>query len=400
MAALTGTELELVQKTDILVSNGKIAAIGEHDATAGAEVIDGRGLVAIPGFVNAHVHLNDSPLKDIGVGRKMQELVDPTRGLKRTGLAGLSLEARADAMSSALAEMVAAGVTTAVNFHEEGSAIIKMLCERSANAPILINLCRPPSYSDTEAIRGNSGYSDKEIASFSRTLEEFDGIGLSGANEYSSLAMEQISMLGGGFRAIHAAESSETVAVSRRITGMSEVERVIEHYKPHLIIHMTNADEHDIRLAAGKGAAVVCCPRSNAILGTGSPPVRQLLDSGMNIGLGTDNLMINSPDMFREMDFMSRISRLSGLDPAAIASADVLRMATAWGAAAVGISGRTGALRAGLDADIVLLDLNGRMAGTRDIWSSIVHRAGPDDVVATIKKGVLLHETPRAMRLN
>ncbi len=389
-----------MQETDILVSNGKIAAIEEHAAAGGAEVIDGRGLVAIPGFVNAHVHLNDSPLKDLGVGRKMQEIVDPLRGLKRTGLAGLSLEARADSMSSALAEMVAAGVTTAVNFHEEGSAVIKMLGEISANAPILINLCRPSSYSDMEAIRTNSGYSDKEIASFSRTLEEFDGIGLSGANEYSNLALEQISVLGGGFRAIHAAESSETVSVSRKLTGMSEVKRVMEYFKPHLLVHMTNADEQDIRLAAGKGAAVVCCPRSNAILGTGSPPVRELLASGMKIGLGTDNLMINSPDMFREMDFMSRITRLSGLDPAAVASADVLRMATAWGAAAVGISGSTGALRAGLDADIVLLDLNGRMAGTHDICSSIVHRAGPDDVVATIKKGVLLHETQRVRRLN
>ena len=389
-----------MQETDILVSNGKIAAIEEHAAAGGAEVIDGRGLVAIPGFVNAHVHLNDSPLKDLGVGRKMQEVVDPLGGLKRTGLAGLSLEARADSMSSALAEMVAAGVTTAVNFHEEGSAVIKMLSERSANASILISLCRPSSYSDMEAIRANSGYSDKEIASFSRTLEEFDGIGLSGANEYSNLALEQISMLGGGFRAIHAAESGETVSVSRKLTGMSEVERVMEHFKPHLLVHMTNADKQDIRLAAGKGAAVVCCPRSNAILGTGSPPVRELLASGMKIGLGTDNLMINSPDMFREMDFMSRITRLSGLDPAAVASADILRMATAWGAAAVGISGSTGALRAGLDADIVLLDLNGRMAGTHDICSSIVHRAGPDDVVATIKKGVLLHETQRVRRLN
>ena len=389
-----------MQETDILVSNGKIAAIEEHAAAGGAEVIDGRGLVAIPGFVNAHVHLNDSPLKDLGVGRKMQEIVDPLVGLKRTGLAGLSLEARADAMSSALAEMVATGVTTAVNFHEEGNAVIKKLSERSANAPILINLCRPSSYSDMEAIRANSGYSDKEIASFSRTLEEFDGIGLSGANEYSNLALEQISMLGGGFRAIHAAESGETVSFSRKLTGMSEVERVMEYFKPNLLVHMTNADRQDIRLAAGKGAAVVCCPRSNAILGTGSPPVREILASGMKIGLGTDNLMINSPDMFREMDFMSRITRLSGLDPAAVASADVLRMATAWGAAAVGISGRTGALRAGLDADIVLIDLNGRMAGTHDICSSIVHRAGPDDVVATIKKGVLLHETQRARRLN
>lgn len=400
MAALTGTELKLEHGTNILVSNGTISAIGEEAAPLGAEIVDGKGLIALPGFVNGHVHLNDSPLKDLGVGRKMEEIVNPLSGLKRTGLAGLSQEARVASMSLALEEMVAGGTTTAVNFHEEGSAIIRMLKERSASARILINLCRPSSYSDMEAIRMNSGYSDREIASFSETLKEFDGIGLSGANEYSDMALEQISALGAGFRAIHAAESTDTVSISRRITGMSEVERVMEHFKPHLLIHMTNADGRNIRLAAEKGASVVCCPRSNAILGTGSPPVREILASGMKMGLGTDNLMINSPDMFREMDFISRTSRLSGLDPAAVASADVLRMATTWGAAAVGISGTTGALRAGLDADIVLLDLNGRIAGTRDIYSSIVHRAGPEDVVATIRKGVFLHETKRVRRLN
>jgi cytosine/adenosine deaminase-related metal-dependent hydrolase len=99
------------------------------------------------------------------------------------------------------------------------------------------------------------------------------------------------------------------------------------------------------------------------------------------------------------MDFMSRIVRASAEDPASIESADILRMATVGGAAAVGISERTGAIAEGLDADIVLVDLNGRLKGTHDIYSALVHRAGPEDVAATIKKGVFMHDSGRIRRL-
>ncbi len=361
--------------------------------------IDGRGLIAIPGLINGHVHLNDAPLKDLGVGKSLDEVAHPVIGLKRTALAGLSVAARVEAMDVALAEMVGGGTTTAVNFHEEKPELLAAAMERSPAASILKNLGRPSVYSSSTDIEHNTGFSEEEVGKFRKELGSYDGVGLSGANEYSDKALEQVASADDVLRAIHAAESRSAVEASLRLTGRSEVSRVMAHLKPDLLVHMTNAGAEDIRMAAEGNVSVVCCPRSNAILGNGSPPVKELIRSGVKVGLGTDNVMINSPDMFREMDYTSRMIRSNAGDPAAVECVQLLKMATSNCAEAVGIGQETGALEVGLYGDIVLLDKSGGIAGTRNIYSAIVHRAAPGDVAATVKRGVILHETSRIKRL-
>lgn len=396
--ALVGRDLTIAEHVDIVIVSGKIERIGRGEAETASRVFDGRGLVALPGFVNAHVHLNDAPLRDAGIGMSLDELVNPLSGLKRKGLRAIPLDARVRSMSMALDCMVKSGTTTAVNFHEEGRMILEMLRERSSNACILLNLGRPRGYFSRTRVERNECYGREEIEEFRKELPFFDGTGLSGANEYSDSALEQISENSHGMRSIHAAESAETVSHSMKMTGRTETQRIAEHYRPDFIIHMTHAGADDIRLIRELGASVVCCPRSNGILGTGVPPLRELRLNGIMVGLGTDNVMLNEPDMFREMDFTSRVLRGSARDPSAIDSVSILRMATTEGAAAIGIGGRTGSIEHGKEADIVLLDSGGGLAGTHDIYSSIVHRATTADVAATIKQGVFLHAKAEIQR--
>lgn len=389
--ALLGRELEIREHVDIVIEDSRIEAIGRWQGKSGAAVIDGRELLAIPGLVNAHIHLNDAPLKDVGSGRSMVELVHPVHGLKKVGLEGLSSRARLHAMDDALTLMVKAGITTALNFHEETNGLLGRL--KGSAVSILSSFCRPARYFNSGQIRRNASYTRAEMDDFRRLAVSYDGVAISGANEYTDRALEQISGATDRRRAVHASETVETVRASLEMTGRTEVERLMSHFRPDILIHMTHPTKKEIENVAAAGAGVVFCPRCNAVLGSGFPPVASILKSGVKAGLGTDNLMINSPDMFREMEFTSRMVRSVEGSPSAIDSSRVLMLATSEGAEAVGLGGRTGMLAEGLDADIALIDLNGALSGTADIHSGIVHRASPQDVVATIKRGKMIYRT-------
>ncbi len=389
-AVMLGAGLELRQATNISILDGKISEIGAARRTGGQRILTGKGLLVIPGLVNAHIHLNDAPLKDAGHGKSLDELVHPVTGLKATGLRSLSTAERVRRMSGALDEMVRGGITGAVDFHEEDISIIERLRRVNRNSEILTVLGRPQRYFSDSDISLNTGFEEDEIVTFDRQQRKFDGVCLSGANEYSDRAMEQIGAMRKGLSGIHAAESAGTVERSLRMTGETEVERISARLRPDFLVHMTKATESDIDVAAKSVCGVVCCPRSNAIFGVGIPPISRLAASGLEIALGTDNVMVNSPDMFREMDFAARIARSSALDVLSVQARETIRMATVNGEGIIARGEGRGIVE-GAKADIAIIGMHGvRLSGTHDVYSALVHRAGPGDVMGTVKSGRLL----------
>jgi cytosine/adenosine deaminase-related metal-dependent hydrolase len=106
----------------------------------------------------------------------------------------------------------------------------------------------------------------------------------------------------------------------------------------------------DIEQIARCGATVVLCPRSNARLGVGKPPLRRYRESGIPLALGTDSLASSdSLSIWDELSFARRLFA-GDVDPG-----DLLKMATADGAAALGLGGEMGALKAGYGAHFQVL---------------------------------------------
>ncbi|MDR9382307.1 MAG: amidohydrolase family protein, partial [Natronomonas sp.] len=119
---------------------------------------------------------------------------------------------------------------------------------------------------------------------------------------------------------------------------------------------------------------VVVCPRSNLVTDVGVPPVAELVER-TTVGLGTDNVMLNSPSMFREMEFVSKLCDVS--------APEVLRMATAAGAEIAGLN--YGVIEPGRDARLLVLDGDSdNLCGVRDPVRAVVRRAGVDDVTNVI----------------
>jgi len=116
----------------------------------------------------------------------------------------------------------------------------------------------------------------------------------------------------------------------------------------------------DMRILAGRGASVAHCPGSNMRLGSGLAAVRSMLESGLNVGLGTDcGVCADNSNMFEAMRLAAYVSRVQDRDyPEWLSTPEALRLATEGSARALGLDAVTGRLSAGYLADIVFLSLN------------------------------------------
>jgi aminodeoxyfutalosine deaminase len=148
--------------------------------------------------------------------------------------------------------------------------------------------------------------------------------------------------------------------------------------RPSVLIHCNYLDAESIALLRDSESSVVFCPRSSAFFGHENHPVRQLLDSGINVALGTDSLASN--DSLSILDEM----RYLFLNRRDLKPEEIFRAATLNGAAALDFGGQIGRLRAGYWADMTILELP-ENAGTRNLIPQILDGAG--ECTGTIVQG-------------
>lgn len=150
---------------------------------------------------------------------------------------------------------------------------------------------------------------------------------------------------------------------------------------PHcVLIHCNYLDQESLNRILGTRSSVVYCPRSHDFFGHDKHPIRQLMDCGINVGLGTDSLASNdSLSMLDEMRYLFRIRK-------DLKSEEIFRAATLNGAAALNFGGVIGRLRRGYWADLTVLKLPGNV-GARQLPSQILEGTG--DCIATIVQGKL-----------
>ncbi len=398
---LLGEELQLTQNGWIEVEDGTITYAGQekpNSSPTNAEVaLNGNGLLAIPGLIDAHTHIGDSIAKDAAIGSGLNELVHPIHGLKTKLLNNAHEQQFREAVSATTQDMLASGITTFADFREGGLRGVQLgLSSLYSSKQRALMLGRPNyHFNEDDVVDESKVLTDETIHELTQTLDLCYGIGLSGANEYTGGSLKQISEIArskGKLLAIHVAESVESGKFSREHFSATELERVLRHMQPDVIVHLTNSTSEDLETVCEKRIPVVCCPRANSILGLGFPPLLPLVRAGVKVALGTDNVMLNAPDMFREMDYTSRILRALNRSPNIVTSKDVLKMATVNAAHALGLASKIGSIEEGKRADLIFLDLNAlNLRSSRDLVASVVHRARPDNVKCVMVDGEILH---------
>jgi len=345
---LVGDDFEPVEGR-VVVADGEIVRI-EEESVESDDVI-------CPAFVNAHTHIGDSIAKEAGEGLSLDELVAPPDGLKHRLLREASREAKVDAMARSLRYMESTGTGTFLEFREGGVEGVAALRDAVAGEGV--------DFGERAIEPVVFGRDDPDVLSVA------DGYGASGARDADFDAVRSETREAGKLFGIHAGERD-----ADDINPAMDLD-------PDFLVHMVHAEAIHLERLEDRGTPVVVCPRSNLVTNVGVPPIRDLAER-TTVALGTDNVMLDSPSMFREMEFAAKFSDLP--------ARQILRMATVNGAEIAGLN--RGVVAEGADADLLVLDGGSdNLAGAHDLVRAIVRRAGAADVSRVVIGGEALAES-------
>jgi cytosine/adenosine deaminase-related metal-dependent hydrolase len=325
---LTGTDLEPIEGR-LVVDDGTITAI-EETTTDSASIV-------CPAFVNAHTHIADSIVKEAGGGLSLEALVAPPDGLKHRRLRAADRADLVAAMRRSARFMRRSGTAAFVDFREGGPEGVSALREAVADLAIDATVC---------------GRGDPAV------LETADAYGASGAAD-DDFTTERAA----------ASEAEKPFMIHAGEAGAHDIDPALA-LDPDVLVHMVHASEAHLDELAARDIPVVVCPRSNLVTDAGLPPVADLA-AHTTVALGTDNVMLNSPAMFREMEFTAKLTDCT--------AREILQMATVNGARIAGRDER--GLQEGAPADVLVIDGDtDNLAGYEDPHRAVVRRAGVDDV--------------------
>lgn len=166
-------------------------------------------------------------------------------------------------------------------------------------------------------------------------------------------------------------------------TGLIDKKLIIAHGT--FLSHLDELKNKDISICTN--------PISNLNLGCGIANIKDYLDNGLNVCLGTDGQGSgNNMNLFYHMSLVDYLQKGIKEDPTVLSSYDVLKMATINGAKALGLEDKIGSIEVGKKADLILIDLNDiAMEPTVNIITEITHNGWFDSIDTTIINGETLY---------
>jgi 5-methylthioadenosine/S-adenosylhomocysteine deaminase len=387
--------VELAEHRDIVVRQGEIVAVrparSEPAADDPAEVLDGRGMLAMPGFINCHSH---APMV---MFRGAAEDV-PAEGWFNDHIWPMEVNLTAEdvelASRLAAAEMIRAGVTTFADHYFSMDAVARATAE-----------------SGLRGVLGETFFSTDGAAGLERSLAfaaEWGGAAegritaaLAPHAPYTvtddDLAATAAAALQHDLLVhVHASEGRDQVRNSLARHGATPVqilERTGLLEARTLIAHGIGIVPDDLpALAAARSVGVGSAPKGYLKHGFDTTPVRLLAAAGVPVGLATDGAASNNTiDVWESMTFFALVQKAAERDPAYLTARQVLDHATTQSAAAVGLAGVVGRIAPGHRADILLVDLAApRLHPVHDLLATLVYSGRSDDIDTTIVDGRVL----------
>ena len=290
------------KKENIVVDDGKIIEIAKESAEG--KIIDVDGAIVCPSFINGHMHIGDSIIKDEGYSLSLSEMVKPPNGVKHVALANASDDEIISAMEATMWDMVNSGTTHFIDYREGGIKGVKLLKKASSHIPI-----KPIILGRDDSFYGDDPDLKKVKIAIRKLLKIADGIAPSGfgeiTDEVANLIVEECNSRG-KISSIHVGESEDNQLESLNEFGKTEIGRGVA-CNFNQLVHLTNPKGDDLDSVSKSNQNVVVCPRANAALNVGIAQLNKMLDLGIKPLIGTDNVMINSPNIFRELEFTLKL---------------------------------------------------------------------------------------------
>ncbi|HEX8773012.1 MAG TPA: amidohydrolase family protein [Pyrinomonadaceae bacterium] len=406
----------MIERGAVAVEGERIVGVGERDSLAAkfpeALAQDFGEAAILPGFVNAHSHLELTAMRGY-----LEDKEDDFFGwLRKITVARLERMTPDDLYVCAAwgaVEAARAGVTCLGDSSDAASASLRALRHVGLRGVVYQEAFGPDprlarehfeklrekvyglrEYESAHTRTGVSPHSPYTVSA--PQLELITDFAISEKlpvmiHAAESLAEEQLLREGVG----PFAEGLARRGIEWRAPGVSPIEYLRQvgslRARP-LLAHCIRVNESDIETIRGADASIAHCPKSNAKLGHGHAPFAAFIREGVRVGLGSDSVASNNNcDMLEEARFaalMSRATRDQSDASPMTGSQDVLFAATLGGARALGLDNQTGALEEGLQADLTIIGLDGpHQLPVHDPSHALVFASSGHDVLLTIVAG-------------
>jgi 5-methylthioadenosine/S-adenosylhomocysteine deaminase len=387
----------VVLEGDRITDVGPTADVLARQSADRARVIDASGKAVLPGLVDLHYHT--------ALGKGWSDHLPLWEYLETCWypiIRALDYEAAYWAALASYSESIKCGVTTVNDMYRKLDALADAADEIGIRAVLSNDVADAEHNLDT--LEDNKAAFEAKHGAGNGRVEVYIGI------EWLPLASEELlrdarvlaDELGTGIH-IHLNESLTEVENSKQRFGRRPTEVAYDAGilgRNCIAAHCVWLSDAEIALIRETGTQISHNPSSNAKLGNGIARLPEILNAGINVGIGHDAAECNnSRDLFEVMKFASLMHRASRVDASLQQAPDVVRMATRNGADALGHE--TGRLAAGRKADVILVNLKSQMftplmPGNADhLFSHLVFAANGSCVDTTIIDGKIVMEDRR-----
>jgi len=374
---------------DIAIRDGVIVSMDGAPAEFVPDtVIDGEGKLCMPGLVNAHTHaymsLFRSYADDVAFGEWLFGRILPKEDTLTPE------DAYWGTMLSCI-EMIKSGTTSFCDMHLFAGIPAKAAHDAGMRAVI------------TRGLTGSDGGERRIAEALSEWNEWKHDPLITGMlaphaiytcdEPFLRRLIEVAEETGLGIN-IHLSESQKEIDDCYAAHGCSPVEYLTKlgmFAHKTLAAHCVHLSELDIMLLAENGVSVAHNPKSNLKLANGIAPVKQMLEAGVNVCIGTDGAGSNNAlNMFSEMNYACLLPKGVNKDGATVSAKEVLRMATVGGAKALGLQ-NVGELKVGMQADIAILGMHHvAFRPLHDIAGALCYAASGNEVETVIIGGEIV----------
>ena len=357
---------------DIHIDNGAIVDVGTGLAAPGAQVIDGRGFIVLPGLIDTHWHMWTTLLRNMSGDDRAHGYFPMTTAL---GKVFTPRDMYYGTLLSS-AEALHSGITTVHNWchnvmtHEHAVEDLRAMQEtgirgRFAYGPARSTpLTQPISIADLTRMHGEwSGLSNEGLLTLGLAWR---GVQIALPNADGKMEIRPLSP--DMYRVEYEAARTLGLPVSVHLNSTKfDKDHIIALHKLGYVfnglqvIHAINTSPEEMDILAAAGASVSISPASEMRIGFGLPKIAEFLDRKVNLALSVDTTpLTGNADMFGIMKLAQNLENGRSESEFKLPARKVIELATIEAARALGLADRTGSLKKGKRADVI-------MVSTRDV---------------------------------
>src|SRR5450631_2245719 len=394
----------VVIKGDAIVAIGPRAEV--ENRYKGAQVIDARGRLVLPGFINGHTHVPMTLFRglhdDVTLNDWLYKYIFPAEAKN------VNEEFVRWGTKLAAAEQIRSGVTTFADMYYFEDAVAeetKKAGMRGVLGETFIDFPAPDNKNETAMLE----YTEKFLKKWQGDPLIHAAPAPHSIYTCSQKTLQDASALARKYHApilIHVAEMKKEWEDSEKQNGTSPVQYLerIGVLGPDVVAaHCIFVDEADRKILVQHNVGCVHNPSSNMMIASGVSPVPEMRAAGIAVGLGTDGPAgsNNDLDLMEEMDLAAKLAKITKMDPLALNAKAVVEMATIDGARALHLEKELGSLEPGKKADLILISLDEPNAVPMyDIYAQLAYALKGSDVETVVIGGRVVMRDRKLLTVN